>query len=461
MKRNRIGNRRQFISVSAILFALVVFLPCALPAENLATVKPESVGMSAERLARIRTAMQRYIDRNEVPGVVTLVARKGRIVHLDAIGYRDAEAKAPMTTDSIFRIASMTKPITSVALMMLYEEGHFLLNDPISKWLPEFADMKVIQPPPAGERVETPNILVPARRPITFKHLLTHAAGLPNSYRGLTQPEYVKNTGRKEPTDTMADSVARLAKMPLNFHPGEAWEYGPATDVVGRLVEVISGETLDAYFRKRIFEPLGMNDTYFYLPAAKVARLTALYQPGDDKKIRLTEAPTPESRWVKEPHVYFAGAGGLVSTPLDYFRFHQMMLSGGESNRVRLLGRKTVELMTANHIGDLPIWLTGPGYGFGLGYSVIKDIGQAAIPASVGTYGWGGAFCTYFWVDPAEEMIGIMMTQVRPYTHLNIRQEFQVLACQAIVDSAPGRAAPPRSESKPDQAAVDAPALRK
>jgi len=461
MQRNQSGNRRQFMGVWAILLFVVFCLTRALPAQNAALAKPESVGMSAERLARIRTAMQRYVDRNEVPGVVTLVARKGRIVHFDAVGNRDAEAKTPMTTDSIFRIASMTKPITSVALMMLYEEGHFLLNDPISKWLPEFAEMKVLLPPPAGERVETPNVLVPAKRPITFKHLLTHTAGLPNVYRGATQPEYIKLAGRKEPTDTMADSVSRLAKLPLNFHPGEAWEYGPATDVVGRLVEVISGETLDAYFRKRIFEPLGMVDTHFYLPTEKVPRLTALYQPGDDKKIRLTEAPTAESRWVKEPHVYFAGAGGLVSTPLDYFRFHQLMLNCGELSGVRLLGRKTVELMTANHIGDLPIWLTGPGYGFGLGYSVIKDIGQAAIPSSVGTYGWGGAFCTYFWVDPAEEMIGIMMTQVRPYTHLNIRQEFQVLACQAIVDNPPGRNAPPRSESKPDQAAAEVPALVK
>jgi CubicO group peptidase (beta-lactamase class C family) len=390
--------------------------------------------MSAERLARIHAAMQRYVDRGEVAGAVTLVSRRGRVVHLDSVGYRDAEAKAPMTDDTVFRIASMTKPIASVALMMLYEEGHFLLSDPVEKWLPEFANMKVVQVAPPGERVETPFTTVPARRPITIKHLLTHTAGLPNAYRGMTQQEYLKVTARRNANETMADTLGRVAKLPLNFQPGEAWEYGPATDVVGRLVEVISGQSLDEYLRKRIFEPLGMRDTYFYLPAAKANRFAALYRPGPDKKIQLAEAPGPDSRWIKEPHVYFSGAGGLVSTASDYFRFQQMMLNGGELDGVRLLGRKTVELMTTNHTGEMPIWLTGPGYGFGLGYSVVKDVGAAGMPASVGTFGWGGAFCTYFWVDPAEEMIGIVMTQVRPYTHLNIRQEFQVLACQAIVD---------------------------
>ena len=265
---------------------------------------------------------------------------------------------------------------------------------------------------------------------------MTHTAGLPNAYRGITQPDYAKATARQAADETMADTVKRLAKLPLNFHPGDAWEYGPATDVLGRLVEVISGQTLDEFFKKRIFEPLGMSDTYFYMPESKAGRLAALYQPdpANGNKIKLVEAPTKESRWIKEPHVFFSGAGGLVSTAADYFKFHQMMLNGGELNGVRLLGRKTVELMTANHIGDLPVWLTGPGYGFGLGYSVVKDVGQSAQPGSVGNYGWGGAFCTYFWVDPAEEMIGIVMTQVRPYTHLNIRQEFQVLANQAIVD---------------------------
>jgi CubicO group peptidase (beta-lactamase class C family) len=408
-------------------------------AAGLPTAKPEDVGMSSERLARIRTAMQRYVDKGLVPGVVMMVARQGKVVHFDAVGYRDAENKAPMTTDTIFRVASMTKPIASVALMMLYEEGHFLLNDPIAKFLPEFKEMKVAQVASNEERTGTPYKLVPAARPITFKHVLTHTAGFANSYRGITLPEFTKTfqQGHK-PNETIGDAVKRLATLPLNFHPGDAWEYGNATDVVGRLVEVISGMTLDEYMQKRIFAPLKMTDTYFYLPQSKLDRFAAVYQPDEKNgnKIKLLEAPTAESRYVKEPHVYFSGAGGLVSTANDYLRFHQMMLNGGELDGVRILGRKTVELMTTNHIGNLPVWLTGPGYGFGLGYRVMKDVGQAGIPSSVGEYGWGGAFCTYFWVDPQEELIGIMMTQVIPYTHINIRQEFQVLANQAIVDGA-------------------------
>jgi len=404
---------------------------------GLPMARPEQVGMSGERLARISTAMQRYVDRGLVPGVVTLVARRGRVVHFEAIGYRDAEAKSPMTTDTIFRIASMTKPIASVGLMMLYEEGYFLLSDPISKFLPEFTTMNVAQATTPSTTGDTPYKLVRATRPITFKHVLTHTAGFPNTYRGITKEDFAKTYPRKNTNETIADAVKRLAAMPLNFNPGEAWEYGPATDVVGRLIEVISGMSLDDYLRKKIFEPLKMTDTHFYLPIVKLSRFAANYQPdsANGNKIKLVEAPNAESRYVKEPHNYFSGAGGLASTAADYVRFHQMMLNGGELDGVRILGRKTVELMTTNHIGDLPIWLTGPGFGFGLGYSVVKDIGVTGQAGSAGTYGWGGAFCTYFQVDPKEELIGIVMTQVRPYDHLNIRQEFMALVNQSIVDS--------------------------
>jgi CubicO group peptidase (beta-lactamase class C family) len=417
--------------------AILLFLSIPVFSAGLPAGKPEEVGMSSERLARIHNGMQRYVDSGLVPGVVTLVARRGRIVHFEAIGYRDAESKAPMTTDTIFRIASMTKPIASVALMMLYEEGRFLLNDPISKHLPEFATMKVVKPGSSGPPFET----VAAVRPITFRHLLTHTAGLPNSYRGPTREEYAKLYRPRAGGETVGDVVKRLATMPLNFQPGDAWEYGPATDVVGRLVEVISGMTLNEFLQKRIFTPLRMADTHFYLPAGKLNRFAANYEPdaANANRIKLVEAPNAQSRYVREPHKYFSGAGGLVSTASDYVRFQQMMLGGGELDGVRILGRKTVELMTANHIGDLPVWLTGPGYGFGLGYSIVKDIGITGQAGSAGTFGWGGAFCTYFQVDPKEELIGIMMTQVRPYTHLNIRQEFMALANQAIVDKSPAQ----------------------
>lgn len=411
----------------------------ALRAENgkppLPVAKADKVGMSQERLDRIAPAMQRYIDRKEVPGVVTLVARKGKLVHFEVQGERNVEANAPMSPDTIFRIASMTKPITSVALMMLYEEGHFLLNDPVAKYLPAYSEMKVAVPPSGEARVATPYELVEAERPITVRHMLTHTAGLANSYRAPHRAELAKLSERQRPEETIGEFVDRLATLPLNYQPGEAWEYSRATDVVGRLVEVMSGMTLDEFFQKRIFEPLGMNDTHFYLPKSKLDRFAAQYRPGEGGGIALVDAPTAESRFVKEPHTYFMGAGGLVSTAGDYARFLQMMLNGGELDGVRLLSPKTVQLMTANHTGDLPIWLTGPGYGFGLGFSVLKDVGEAGVAGSEGTYGWGGAYCTYFWVDPVEEMFGILMTQVRPYDHLNIRQEFQVLANQAIVES--------------------------
>jgi len=401
---------------------------------GLPTAKPEEVGIATERLARIDGALQGYVDRREVAGVVALVARRGKVVYLKAFGARDAENGEPMTRDTIFRIASMTKPITSVALMMLWEEGRFQLRDPISRWLPEFADMKVAVVPGPSEYLGTPFKTVPALRPITVQHILTHTAGLANSYRGLPRDLYLKLGEEREPEDTVADFVTRLAELPLDFQPGDAWEYGPATTVAGRLVEVMSGMTLDEFFRRRIFEPLGMKDTYFYLPVEKVERFAALYRPGEDGTIQLAEAPTAESRWVKEPHLFFNGAGGLVSTAADYFRFHQMMLNGGQLDDVRLLGRKTVELMTVNHIGDLEIWLRGAGYGFGLGYSVVTDVGRSGAPASLGSYAWGGAFCTSFWVDPREELIGVLMTQIRPYTHLNIRQDLESLAYQAIVE---------------------------
>ena len=435
--------RKRLVTLVSILvcFAVIDVRPPVLSQaalRGLPSARPEEVGMSAERLARIRVAMQRYVDKGLVPGVVTLVARKGRVVHFDSIGFRDVEAKASMTPDTIFRIASMTKPIASVALMMLYEEGHFLLSDPISKFLPEFSKMNVAVAPVSPEDKSGARYkLVPAVRPITIRHVLTHTAGFPNSYRGITREEYATVYPRKNPDETVADVVKRLASMPLNFQPGDNWEYGPATDVVGRLVEVISGVSLDEFLKKRIFGPLRMPDTHFYLPVSKVPRLAANYQPDDKngKKIKLVEAPNAESRWVKSPHVYFSGAGGLVSTASDYLRFAQMMLNGGELDGVRILGRKTVELTTTNHIGDLPIWLTGPGFGFGLGYSVVKDVGVTGQAGSAGMYGWGGAFCTFFQTDPKEEMISIVMTQVRPYDHINIRQEFIALANQAIVDA--------------------------
>ena len=317
--------RRFTLGVVCVLTAAVGLssAPGELPElDGLPTAQPETVGMSSERLERLDRVMQAYVDRNDVAGVVTLVARRGKVVHFSAKGQRDVEAGAPMGHDTIFRIASMTKPIASVALMMLYEEGHFQLRDPIAKWLPEFAEMQVAIPIPPQERIDgTRYKLIPAARPITVQHVLTHTAGLANTYRGIMQPEFREMSAQRQPEDTVGDMLNRLAKLPLNFHPGDAWEYGRATDIVGRLVEVMSGQTLDTFLRDRILEPLEMPDTHFYLPTAKLDRFAANYGPGDDGQLVLTEAPTAESTYVKGPHFYFSGAGGLVSTARDYWRF--------------------------------------------------------------------------------------------------------------------------------------------
>ena len=402
--------------------------------DGVPTAAPEDVGMSSARLERLEQVMESYVERSDVAGIVSLVARRGKVVHFSTHGKREIASGAPMTHDAIFRMASMTKPIASVALMMLYEEGHFQLRDPIAKWLPEFSDMQVASPSTYQELGRGRYRTAQAAGPITVQHLLTHTAGLPNTYRGITKPDYDEIGPQREPGDTIGDFATRLASLPLNFDPGTAWEYGPATDVVGRLVEVMSGMSFDRFLQERLFGPLEMTDTHFYLPEAKLDRFAALYRPAESQGLALLDGPTTESRFVRQPHSYFSGAGGLVSTARDYFRFQQMMLNGGELEGVRILGRKTVELMTVNHTGDNEIWLIGPGHGFGLGYAVVQDPAAVAMPYSVGSYFWWGAFNTTFWVDPQEELIGVLLTQLRPYTHLNIRQDLATLAYQAIID---------------------------
>ncbi len=396
---------------------------------GLKMVKPERAGMSSERLERIRPAMQRYIDEGLVPGTVTLVARHGKVVHFEAQGYMDVDAKTPMRKDAMFRIASMTKPITSVALMMLWEEGKFQLNDPVSKFLPEFANQKVSTTSDASGKTGE---LVDVKRPATIRNMLTHTAGLSNSYRG--NVDFYSNTMAVTAEDTHDSYIKRLAALPLNYQPGEQWQYSSATDVVGRLVEVISGMPLEQYMQQKIFEPLGMVDTHFWLDDTKGDRLMSQYTPGDDLKIVLQDPGTDDSRWISGPKKVPRGAGGLVSTVHDYLRFQQAMLNGGELDGKRLLSRTTLDLMMESHTGDLALWLPGPGMGFGLGWAVVKDRGEAATPLSEGSVYWGGAYCTITWIDRKEGLIGMMMTQVRPYNHLNIRQDFQVLATQAIID---------------------------
>ncbi len=419
------GRRR----AAALFGVLTVLLAGSTLARELPRSSPEAAGMSSDRLERIAPAMQKYIDDGLTPGVITAIVRRGKLVHFEVQGDMDVEAGTAMREDAIFRIASMTKPITSVALMMLWEEGHFQLRDPVSKFIPAFADVKVST---TSDASGASGELVDLERPIQIRDMLTHTAGLANNYLGNAEA-YRQVMSATRPADN-AELVARLASLPLNYQPGTEWQYSAATDVVGHLVEIMSGQSLDAFFKERLFSPLDMPDTHFYLDDDRAERLTAQYTPGDENKITLQDPAGTASRWVSGPRGLYRGAGGLVSTVRDYLRFQQMMLNGGELDGVRILAPSTVALILDNHTGDLPLWLAGPGMGFGLGYGVVVDRGAAATPLSEGAGYWGGAYCTLSWVDPEQELIAVLMTQVRPYTHINIRQDFQVLTYQAITD---------------------------
>jgi CubicO group peptidase (beta-lactamase class C family) len=410
--------------------AVFLLLASSLLAATLPKSSPEAVGLSAERLQRVQAVLQGYIDRGEIAGAVSLVARHGRIVYFESQGVMDLETHKPMRPDTIFRLASMTKPITSLAVMMLHEEGRFLLDDPVSKFLPEFKSVRVAVANAPNERNEGGYRLVPVDREITIRHLLTHTAGLASGSGGPTLVASKALAVLRKPEMPLAEYITHLAELPLNFQPGTAWEYGPATDVLGRLVEVVSGQPLDQFFRQRIFDKLAMNDTWFYLPEDRLPRLVTAYTKKGDKLEKLI-APNNESRNGR----FFSGAGGLAGTAEDYFRLCQMFLNGGQLDGTRLVSRKTVEMMTANQIDHIPLWQDRyRGYGFGLGFRVRELLGESQTLGSAGEYGWGGAYGTYFWIDPKEQMIGIMMIQLNPYEHLNIRPEFQNAVTQAIVD---------------------------
>ena len=413
----------------SILIAVLFSFSTSSFTNEIERLDPVEAGFSEERLQRISPAMQKYIDENLTPGVLTAIMRKGKIVHLKTQGYMDVENEIPLQEDSIFRIASMTKPIASIALMILWEEGHFQLNDPVSKFIPSFSQTKVSS---TGDVSGKTGTLENPKREITIRDMLTHTAGLANSYIGNRQA-YRRAMNLPRPKSN-AEQIDRLSKLPLNYHPGEQWQYSAATNVVGHLVEIISGQSLDIFLEERIFMPLDMKDTHFYLEDTKGGRLTAQYVPGKNNKIKLQDPGSEKSRWITSPRNIFSGGGGLVSTARDYLRFQQMVLNAGELNGIRILAPSTVSLILENHTDDLPIWLTGPGTGFGLGYGVIVDRGKASTPLSEGSAYWGGAYCTISWIDREKDLVGLMMTQVRPYTHINIRSDFQVLTYQALME---------------------------
>jgi CubicO group peptidase (beta-lactamase class C family) len=400
--------------------------------------KPEDVGLSAARLRRVNDWAQRLVDEGKLAGVTTMVARHGRTVHLQSCGLADIEAARPMADDTIVRIYSMTKPLTSVAIMMLYEQGLFQLDDPISRFLPSFSNMRVASGGQRG-KIDT----VPAARDITFRDLLTHTSGL--TY-GFMQSTLVDQKYRDEGIDfqtaegSLADLVERVAGLPLLAQPGGEWNYSIATDVLGRLVEVISGETFGAFLEQRVIKPLGMVDTAFHVPPDKHHRFAANYGRGADGKLSLID--DPRSSPYRAPREICSGGGGLVSTAGDYMRFCQFMLNHGELNGVRLLGRKTMALMTSNHLrGDMAAMgmprfseSSYEGVGFGLGFSVMLDPARAQIVGTPGEYAWGGAASTAFWVDPVEDMAVVLLTQLMPSSTYPIRRELRVLTYAAIVD---------------------------
>lgn len=381
--------------------------------------------------------MQGYIEQKKLAGTIAMVARYGKVAYLERFGMMDLEAAKPMQFDTIFRIYSMTKPITSVALMMLYEEGQFQLHDPVSKFIPEFAEVKVLASA-TQEGFEVAEL----EREITIWHLLTHTAGLTYDFfedspvdAMYREAEILSPLGiLKMPLQEM---IQRLVRLPLTHQPGTAWRYSMATDVLGYLIEVISGMSLDVFLEQKILKPLGMEDTDFYVPEAKLGRFAAMYSPTENGGIELLDAPAT-SPYAK-PTRCLSGGVGLISTASDYIRFAQMLLNGGELDGTRLLGRKTIELMTANHLPDelIPIQLqphTLHGCGFGLGFRVLVNAAQAGLLASEGEFGWGGAASTSFFVDPEERLIGLLLTQLMPSRYYPIRNEFKVLVYQALVD---------------------------
>lgn len=400
------------------------------------SVNSEAAGLSAKRLGRIRAKMQSHIDGGRMAGGLGLIMRRGHVGYFETWGMGDKEAGAPMREDAIFRIFSMTKAVTGVAAMMLFEEGTFALLDPISNFLPEFRQMRVAveaPEPSSGKMVLTGT--VPAARPITVLDLMRHTTGFnytgPHDEKG--ELVYQQRGIQLVSHDiTSAEFVKRLAEVPLVREPGTAWDYGFGTDVLGRLVEVISGQTLAEFFAKRIFEPLGMVDTAFHVDEAKWDRLVPIYAPIPGGVIYRMTGPFQDG--FRQPPKMYSGGGGLTSTVFDYLRFVRMLFHGGALEGERLLSPLTVELMRSDVLGDLPAVnpLLAPGHGFGLTFAISKGPGKTAALPSAGQYRWGGAAGTTFWIDPSQNMIGIFMIQT--LLDLAKRAEFMQLAYQSIVD---------------------------
>jgi len=394
-----------------------------------APVAPEQVGFSKERLARIRPQLEKYVEENRLAGGSAVIARHGKVIYFETFGVMDKESGKPMTKDAIFRIYSMTKPIVAVAALTLYEEGKFSLLDPVSKYLPDFSDMKVAVPAADGAPWHT----VPAERPILILDLMRHTSGMNN--RGPKDANGELIFARLDiKSHSLADGIKLLASTPLVHQPQSGFDYSPGPDVIGRLIEVWSGMPLDQYLDERIFRPLHMTDTGFWVPEAKWSRLTTLYDRGpNDRIVRATG--DPQDGYKMKPS-FLSGAGGLVSTTSDYLRFAQMLLNRGQLDGVRILSPKSIELMSSDLLGDLPVF-DGPmlpGYGFGLSVAVNRGPAKTATIGSAGEYYWEGAAASLFFVDPSENLLTVFMVQKRE--GIDISREYKRMVYQALVDTA-------------------------
>lgn len=418
--------------VRLTLFILVALVAVRVQAQVFVQAKPETTGFSAERLKRIDVLVNDLIAKQGIPGAVVLIVRNGKIVYHQAYGFSDAEAKKAMQKDNIFRIASQTKAITSLAVMMLWEEGKFLLDEPVSKYIPEFKNPKVLKSfNPADSTFTTET----ASKEITIRHLLTHTSGI--DYAAIGSKEfkaiYAKAgvpSGIGNDKEVLAEKMKILGSLPLKHVPGERFTYGLNTDVLGYLVEIWSGMPFDQFLRKRIFEPLGMNDTWFYLPAEKHARLVPLYS-GRDGKLQKATGNTYDNVDPDYPKLkgsYFSGGAGLSSTVEDYAKFLQLFLNYGQLNGTRLLSRKTVELMLTNQVASIN---ASP---FGLGFGLETTSNDHTSVVSLGSFSWAGAFNTHYWADPKEKLIGLIFTNVYETAHWSIGEKFKVLTYQAITD---------------------------
>jgi len=395
---------------------------------------PHSVGLSEERLAAIDNMLKQSIEKNQIPGAVALIARNGKIVYYKAFGMAENETKRNLKREDIFRIASQTKAITSTAVMMLWEEGKFRLDDPISKYIPEFENAQILD---SLNEIDTTYITSPAKGEITIRHLLTHTSGI--GYGIIDNDQFSKIYQKAGIIDlftttsiTIKENIKKLAELPLHHNPGKQFTYSEGLDVLGYLIEILSGKPLDEFFQERIFEPLGMNDTYFYLPDSKKFRLVPVQTIKDDKWIRYTNTYYDIDYPIKGSKTFFSGGAGLSSTAKDYATFLQMYLNNGELNGVRLLSRTTVQVILANQIGDL---LGDPGAGYGLAFGLLNQEGQnMGGRGSIGTFNWGGYFNTQYFADPKENIIGILMKQTQDIKGDETGWKFRQLLGQAIDD---------------------------